>query len=151
MNESGMTIDVLLLRLLLAAVVGAVLGYARRERGEPKAIGSATSMLFAKYQAITDPSAPGRVIQSVLQGIGFLAGAVIFKGGTDVQGIKTATTIWITSALGLATGSGLWWLAVIVGGATALILVVTDLTSGGGRQAEDGAAPAERSRGQAPT
>ena len=148
MNEPGMTNDIILLRLLLAAVVGGVIGYERQERGQPKAIGiagmmlvcvgSATYMLLAKYQAVDDPTAPGRAIQSVLQGIGFLAGAVIFKGGTDVQGIKTATTIWITSAIGLATGSGLWWLALIVGGATALILFLTDMTSGGGRQAEGG-------------
>ena len=137
---------VILLRLLLAAVIGGVLGYERRQRGQPKAIGiaammlvaagSATYMLLAEYIAITDPSAVGRAIQSILQGIGFLAGAVIFKGGTDVQGIKTATTIWITSALGLATGTGLWWLALIVGGAVALILFLTDLLSDRERQAE---------------
>ncbi len=136
----------ILLRLLLAAIIGGVLGYERRQRGQPKAIGiagmmlvcggSATYMLLAKYQAVDDPSAPGRAIQSVLQGIGFLAGAVIFKGGTDVQGIKTATTIWITSALGLATGTGLWWLALIVGGMVALILFLTDRFSDRGRQAE---------------
>ncbi len=136
----------ILLRLLLAAVIGGVLGYERRQRGQPKAIGiaammlvaagSATYMLLAEYIAITDPSAIGRAIQSILQGIGFLAGAVIFKGGTDVQGIKTATTIWITSALGLATGTGLWWLALIVGGMVALILFLTDRFSDRGRQAE---------------
>ena len=148
MNELGIPNATILLRLLLAAVIGGVLGYERRQRGQPKAVGSAammlvavgsaTYMLLAEHIAINDPSAIGRAIQSVLQGIGFLAGAVIFKGGTDVQGIKTATTIWITSGLGLATGTGLWWLALIVGGAVVVILWVTDRFSAGGRQAERG-------------
>ena len=139
----------ILLRLLLAAVIGGVLGYERRQRGQPKAIGiagmmlvcsgSATYMTLAQYLSIDDPSASGRTIQSILQGIGFLAGSVIFKGGTDVQGIKTATTIWIASAIGLATGTGLWWLALIVGGATALILFLTDHFTDRGRQEESGA------------
>ena len=108
-------------------------------------------MLLAQQFSISDPSATGRVVQSILQGIGFLAGAVIFKGGTDVQGIKTATTIWITSAIGLATGTGLWWLAVIVGGATVIILFVTDRFSDRGRQAEDSDDGAEGGRGKAST
>ncbi len=136
----------ILLRLLLAAINGGVLGYERRQRGQPKAIGiagmmlvcggSATYMMLANYLAAGDPSAPGRAIQSILQGIGFLAGAVIFKGGTDVQGLKTATTIWIASAIGLATGTGLWWLALVVGSVTAVILFVTDLITPGSRQTE---------------
>jgi putative Mg2+ transporter-C (MgtC) family protein len=161
MNETGMSATMILLRLLLAAVIGGVLGYERRERGQPKAVGiaammlvavgSATYMLLAQHVAIIDPSATGRTIQSILQGIGFLAGAVIFKGGTDVQGIKTATTIWITSAIGLSTGTGLWWLAGVVGGATVIILFVTDLFSDRGRQAEDRDDGAEGGRGKACT
>lgn len=134
------------LRLLLAALIGGVLGYERRQRGQPKAIGiagmmlvcagSAAYMALARHIEVNDPTAPGRAIQSILQGIGFLGGAVIFKGGTDVQGIKTATTIWISSALGLATAAGLWWIALIVGSATALILYITDVLSSERRQAE---------------
>src|SRR3712207_1484192 len=117
MNDPGLTNEVILLRLLLAAVIGGVLGYERRQRGPPKAmgiagmmlvcVGSGTYMMLAQHIARDDPSAPGRAIQSILQGIGFLAGAVIYRGGTDVQGIKTAATVWITSAIGLATGTGL--------------------------------------------
>ncbi len=146
----------ILLRLLLAATIGGVLGYERRQRGQPKAIGiagmmlvcsgSATYMTLAQYLSIDDPSASGRTIQSILQGIGFLAGSVIFKGGTDVQGIKTATTIWIASAIGLATGTDLWWLALVVGSVTALILFVTDLLSAGSRQAEPGTGKSNTSR-----
>jgi putative Mg2+ transporter-C (MgtC) family protein len=141
-----MTMDAMLLRLLLAAVIGAVLGYERQQRGQPKAIGMAgmmlislggcSYMLLAVYLAPDDPTLPGRTVQSILQGIGFLAGAVIFKSGTDVQGIKTATTIWIASAIGLAAGTGLWWLSIVVGSATTVLLFLTDRSSPRDREAE---------------
>ncbi len=147
MAEPEMTPVFILLRLLLAGAIGGAFGYERHEHGQPKAlgvagmmlvtIGSATYMLFAQYEAVRDPSIVGRTIQSILQGIGFLAGAVIFKGGTSVQGIKTATTIWIGSAVGLATATDFWWLGLVVGVATFVILFLTDLSSHRGRQAED--------------
>ena len=155
-DQPGLTNEIMqiLVRLLLAGAIGIVLGYERQQRGQPKAIGiagmmlvcigSAAYMLLAQHIAVDDPSAPGRAIQSVLQGIGFLAGAVIFKGGTDVQGIKTATTIWIAAALGLAAATGLWWLSLLVGGLTALLLYVTDLLSAGRRQAEPSAGETNR-------
>jgi len=75
-------------------------------------------------------------VQGLLQGIGFLGGAVIFKTGTDVSGIKTAAAIWITGAIGLAIGTWFWGLGVIVGCATALILFVSDLFPDKGREGE---------------
>src|SRR3712207_2761314 len=65
--------------------------------------------------------------QGLLQGIGFLGGAVIFNTGTDVRGIKTAAAVWITGSIGLAIGTWFWWLGIIVGCATATILLVADL------------------------
>jgi putative Mg2+ transporter-C (MgtC) family protein len=55
-----------------------------------------------------------------------LGGAVIFKTGSDVRGIKTAAAIWITGAIGLAIGTWYWWLGVIVGCATMIILFIAD-------------------------
>ncbi len=156
MDQPGLSNDVMqiLLRLLLAGAVGAVLGYERQQRGQPKAIGiagmmlvcigSAAYMLLAQHISVDDHSAPGRAIQSVLQGIGFLAGAVIFKGGTDVQGIKTATTIWIAAAIGLTAATGLWWLTLLIGGLIAVMLYLTDWLSPGRRQAEPRAAETNR-------
>ena len=124
----------MLLRLLIAAVIGGVIGFERRARHKPigiagmmlVAIGSASYMMLAMYLAANDPAAISRALQGLLQGIGFLGGAVIFKTGTTVQGIKTAAAIWITGAIGLAIGTWFWVLGVIVGLATALILYVTD-------------------------
>jgi putative Mg2+ transporter-C (MgtC) family protein len=90
------------------------------------AIGSASYMLLARYLAVTDPAAISRAVQGLLQGIGFLGGAVIFKTGNDVRGIKTAAAIWITGAIGLAIGTWFWVLGIALGVATVLILFVAD-------------------------
>jgi putative Mg2+ transporter-C (MgtC) family protein len=60
-----------------------------------------------------------------------------------VHGIKTAAAIWITGAIGLAIGTAAWWLGVIAGAVTALILFVTDMMGGEQRQEEAKAAQAE--------
>lgn len=127
----------ILLRLLGAAVIGGLIGYERRMHHKSvgiagmmlSAVGSATYMILAQHLAEDDPAALSRAVQGVLQGIGFLGGAVIFKGGTDVRGIKTAAAIWITGAIGLAMGTWFWWLGVIVGLFTATTLWLADATS----------------------
>ena len=153
MDEPGLTNNVpqILLRLALAGLIGGVIGYERRVHHKAIgisgmvliAVGSATFMILAQHVSAKDPTAMTRTLQGLLQGIGFLGGAVIFNGGTDVRGIKTAAAIWITGAIGLAIGTAAWWLGVIAGVATALILFVTDLTSGAQRQEEGKAAQAE--------
>jgi putative Mg2+ transporter-C (MgtC) family protein len=140
MDELGsLTISTILTRLLISAAVGGVIGYERRLRHKAigvagmvlVATGSTTYMLLARQVSGTDPAAIGRAIQGLLQGIGFLGGAVIFKGGHDVRGIKTAAAIWITGAAGMAIGVELPWLGVVVGLATALVLFVADITPRG--------------------
>lgn len=136
MPASTPDIDLLtmVLRLLLAGVIGGLIGYERRLHHKAigiagmmlVAIGSASYMLLASHLAPTDPAAISRALQGLLQGIGFLGGAVIFKSGTDVRGIKTAAAIWITGAVGLAIGTWFWGLGLLVGIATVLILFVAD-------------------------
>lgn len=135
MNESGgLGVTTIAMRLIIAGIIGGLIGYERRMHHKAigvsgmmlVAIGSATYMLLARHLAITDPAALSRTIQGILQGIGFLGGAVIFKGGTDVRGIKTAAAVWITGAIGLAIGTALWWLGVTVGLVTAIILMIAD-------------------------
>lgn len=135
-NETGnLTIGMIVMRLVLAGVVGAVIGYERRAHHKSIGVagmtlvcmGSAAYMLLAKHLSVTDPGALGRALQGILQGIGFLGGAVIFKGGTDVRGIKTAASVWIAGVIGMSIGTWFWWLGVIVGGATGAILLVTDM------------------------
>jgi putative Mg2+ transporter-C (MgtC) family protein len=89
-------------------------------------IGSATYMLLAEYLMPRDPDAISRTIQGFLSGIGFLGGAVIFKSGFDVRGIKAAAAVWITGAIGLAVATSDWQLAVTVGILTTVLLFIAD-------------------------
>jgi putative Mg2+ transporter-C (MgtC) family protein len=145
MKESvELTVQGMLLRLLVAGVIGGMIGYERRLHHKAigiagmvlVAVGSATYMLLAQRMATSDPASLSRALQGILQGIGFLGGAVIFKSGTDVRGIKTAAAIWIMGAIGLAIGTSFWWLGVIVGIATASVLFVADRLPGGQQRAE---------------
>ena len=122
------------LRLCAAGVLGAVIGFERRVHHKAIgiagmmliSIGSTTYMLLARHLAETDPAAVSRTLQGFLSGIGFLGGAVIFKSGFDVKGIKAAAAIWITGALGLAIATSYWPLGLVAGAFTASILFVAD-------------------------
>jgi putative Mg2+ transporter-C (MgtC) family protein len=124
----------MILRLSIAGLIGGIIGYERRIHHKAigvagmmlVGIGSASYMLLASYLAASDPAAISRAMQGLLQGIGFLGGAVIFKTGNDVRGIKTAAAIWITGAIGLAIGTWFWVLGIALGVATVLILFVAD-------------------------
>lgn len=136
-NATEFTVTMMLTRLVVAMLIGGLIGYERQMRHKAigisgmmlVALGSTTYMLLARQEAHNDPASISRAIQGILQGIGFLGGAVIFKGGTDVRGIKTAAAVWITGAIGLSIGTGLWWLGILVGLATAVILFITDYFS----------------------
>ena len=147
-----LTVPMILVRLLGAGIIGALIGYERRMHHKSigiagmmlVALGSATYMLLAQHLTASDPSAVGRLLQGFFSGIGFLGGAVIFKGGTDVRGIKTAAAIWITGAIGLAIGTSFYWLGLIVGLATVVILFIADMFPGTRQQIEEHADQVER-------
>ena len=102
-------------RLLLAALLGAMLGYERGQKG--KAAGVRTHMLVAMGSAMfvlvsqqagiitTDMS---RVVQGIIAGIGFLGAGTILKGDAEgqVKGLTTAAGIYMTAAIGVAAGLG---------------------------------------------
>ena len=64
---------------------------------------------------------PVRMAHGILTGIGFLCGGVIFRTGVTVHGLTTAASLWITSALGMLFGVGMYGLAI---GATIIVLLV---------------------------
>ena len=122
------------LRLLVAALVGALIGYERRVHHKAigiagmmlVAIGSTSYMLLGLHLSTDDPSAISRTLQGFLSGIGFLGGAVIFKSGYDVKGIKAAAAVWITGSAGLSIATSYWLLGLTVGFVTAIIMFVAD-------------------------
>ncbi|MFT0521012.1 MULTISPECIES: MgtC/SapB family protein [Pseudomonas] len=107
----------ILLRLSMAAILGAVLGFERESKG--KSAGVRTHMLVSMGAALfvlapsmagADEQALSRVIQGIVAGIGFLGAGTILKGnGQDtshVKGLTTAAGLWMTAAIGTAAGMG---------------------------------------------
>jgi putative Mg2+ transporter-C (MgtC) family protein len=128
------TVPDILVRLLAAGLIGGLIGFERRAHHKAIgiagmmliAIGSTTFMLLAKQLSESDPGSISRTLQGLLSGIGFLGGAVIFKSGHDVRGVKAAAAVWITGAIDLAIGTSFWWLGITVGVVTFLIMFVAD-------------------------
>ena len=61
-----------------------------------------------------DPAAMGRIVLYVVSGVGFLDAGVIFKNGSNVQGLNTAATIWCSAAIGALSGLGALNLALVL-------------------------------------
>ncbi|MFZ4287408.1 MgtC/SapB family protein [Variovorax sp. HJSM1_2] len=119
-----------MVRLLLAAILGGLLGIERESHG--KAAGVRTHMLVAmgaalfvlvSQQAGMPEADLSRVVQGVIAGVGFLGAGAILKldGEEKVKGLTTAAGIWLTAAIGVAAGMGREATAVL---STLLALVV---------------------------
>ena len=124
--------DGVLWRLLLAAVLGGLIGL-ERELDE-KAAGLRTHMLVSVGSALfTLVSAygfrdflveggavvradPSRIAAQIVTGIGFLGAGVIFRQGLSVRGLTTAASLWLVAAIGMAAGAGFWSAALIATG-----------------------------------
>ena len=120
-----------ILRVLLAVALGAVIGYQRERAG--KAAGLRTLVLVGAGAALftvvsifgfgTQGVDISRVAAGVVVGVGFIGAGVILRGQREeeVAGLTTAATIWVTAAIGLAAGAGMYLVAVI---AAAIILSI---------------------------
>lgn len=122
-----MVIDITL-RLLIAMLLGGVIGIEREYRSKEAgfrthflvALGSALFCIVSQYGFGFDLKDSSRVAAQVVSGIGFLgAGTIIFQKNV-VRGLTTAAGLWVTAAIGLACGSGMFAAAAI---ATVLIIV----------------------------
>jgi len=125
-------VGVLAARMALAAALGLVLGVGRERLR--KTAGMRTHMLvslgsamFAMSPMLAGMSVEGssRVIQGIIQGIGFLGAGTIIKlsDRAEVKGLTTAASTWLTAAVGVACGLGELWLA-LVGAALAWFVLV---------------------------
>lgn len=122
-----------ILRLLMAMLLGGMIGYEREAAG--KAAGLRTHMLVALGSAmfVLVPLQAGvplndmsRVLQGIASGIGFLGAGAILKldSEADIKGLTTAASIWMVAAIGVAAGMGREATAVI---ATVFTLVVLEI------------------------
>jgi putative Mg2+ transporter-C (MgtC) family protein len=125
-------------RILVSLLAGTFIGIEREWHDKPAGIrtyalvceGSAlfmiTSLLLGQQVMNNNPNYdPSRIASTVVQGIGFLAGGVIFTHGARVRGMTSAAAIWVTAAIGLLIGAG--FILVAIMGIVASIFVLTPM------------------------
>ena len=120
-----------ILRLALAAGLGAALGLEREMRQKPAglrtnmliAVGSALFSLIS-MQLAGQGGTPDRIAANIVTGVGFLGGGAILRSGREVLGMTTAATIWVNAAIGMAAGFGESTLAISATGITLMVLGV---------------------------
>ncbi|GII57091.1 putative magnesium transport MgtC family protein [Planotetraspora thailandica] len=121
--------------LALALVLSAAIGLERELRQQSAGlrthtvvgVAAALIMLVSKYgftdvlgdHVVLDPS---RVAAQIVSGIGFLGAGLIFVRRDAVRGLTTAAVVWLTAAVGMAAGAGLWLLAIVVTAAHYLVV-----------------------------
>ncbi|MEP7292382.1 MAG: MgtC/SapB family protein [Chloroflexota bacterium] len=109
---------VAVLQLALAAFLGGMIGLDRERKQRDAGLRThilvgTGACLFTVLSMLAFPGGdPGRVASQILPGIGFLGAGTILKHGRSVHGLTTAASIWITAAIGMAVGTGAWFLAL---------------------------------------
>ncbi len=120
---NGFSAPVLVLRIILAGVFGGIIGVERTLRQKDAgfrthivvAMGAAIMMIISKYGFFdlvglddTLRVDASRVASNIITGISFLGAGMIFVKGTSIKGLTTAAGIWVTAAVGMAMGAGLY-------------------------------------------
>ncbi|QQZ10167.1 MgtC/SapB family protein [Heyndrickxia vini] len=115
----------LIARLVLAGILGAVVGFEREKRFKEAglrthflvAVGSALAMIVSKYAFydVVNNSIkldPSRIAASVISGVGFLGAGTILVQRQSIRGLTTAAGLWSTAGIGLAIGSGMYIVSI---------------------------------------
>ena len=125
----------LVFRLVLAALIGGLVGMEREANNRPAGlrthvlvtIGSALIMLVSKHGFIDLASQgslgdPSRLAAQVVSGIGFLGAGTILQTENKIKGLTTAASLWVCAGIGLAMGAGFY-----LGGLTTVVIVMVTL------------------------
>ena len=140
----------MILRLVLAALLGAVIGVEREWRDRTAGLrthmlvclGSAVFTIVSAYgftewydsipasERTTVVSDPTRIAAQIVTGIGFLGAGAIFRSDDGIRGLTTAASLWMMAAIGLASGAGYYELAVASTVLMLLVLVALRQVSG---------------------
>ncbi len=133
MSEYILTQAQYLLRILIAALCGLVIGYERESRSKMAgvrthtiiAMAAALMVVISKYGFFDVIELDGvsvdasRIAASVVTGIGFLGAGIILNNKRSISGVTTSAGIWATLGIGMAIGAGMWALGV----GSALLLI----------------------------
>jgi putative Mg2+ transporter-C (MgtC) family protein len=126
MSDLNLQLD-LAWRLIVAAILGAMIGIERERHDHPAgirthmlvSIGSAAFTVLSIY-SFGQGSDPGRVAAQIVTGIGFLGAGSILKGSGTIHGLTTAASLWVVAAVGMAAGAGAWGVATVT---TVIVLI----------------------------
>jgi len=119
----------MVLRLMLATVLGAIVGLQRYMAGKPAGIrdhsliclGSALFTMISSLGFVNGD--PTRIASGIVAGIGFIGAGVILRSSEGaVAGITTAASIWVAAGIGLAAGAGMYIIAPVTTVITVIIL-----------------------------
>ncbi len=123
----------MIFNITLAAILGMVIGYEREHRRKPAglrtytlvALGASLFTILSSASLVNDLDVssfdPSRIASQVVVGIGFIGGGLIFLKNNRLEGLTTAAGLWVTAAIGMATGFGFRYIAIY---ATILVLIV---------------------------
>jgi len=109
-------------RLLMAALIGAVLGLEREWRQKSAglrtniliAVGTTTFTLMSiDFASGVQGADPARLAAQIVTGVGFLGAGAIMRTDSGIHGLTTAATVWVNAALSVAVGGGEYHLALI--------------------------------------
>ena len=124
-------------QMLLASLLGGIIGLERDIHG--RAAGLRTHLLVSLGAAVYTilsvsiskstlasgfPADPARIAAQIVPGIGFLGAGVIIKEGVNIRGLTTAASLWSVAAIGMASGSGYYEIAIFATGIALLSLVL---------------------------
>ncbi len=107
----------LVLRLILAVVLGGIVGIERELVHKPAGLRthmlvSLGSCLFTVISVYDFGMDPARIASGIVAGIGFIGAGAVIAERTRVVGITTAASLWVTASIGLATGVGNYTLSI---------------------------------------
>lgn len=123
-----------ILRLVLSAIIGGLIGMEREANNRPAGlrthilvtIGSSLIMLISidGFNNLSSTADPARLAAQVVSGIGFLGAGTILRQGNSVKGLTTAASLWVCAGIGLAIGGGYY-----LGALVTCIIVLFSLTN----------------------
>jgi putative Mg2+ transporter-C (MgtC) family protein len=119
-------------RLLLAALLGGVIGIDREAHHKPSGVrtnllicfGAALFTFLSAIVAGADSSNKAQIASNIVQGIGFLGAGLILHNRDRVSGLTSAATVWAVASIGMACGAGLYGPAIM---SAALVIIVLEV------------------------
>ena len=124
----------IVVRILLAAMIGCLIGLERERKNRPAgfrtytlvSVGACLVMMTNQYIfSLYQSGDPARLGAQVISGVGFLgAGTILITRNNQVRGLTTAAALWASACVGLALGTGFYAGALIVGGVLLVVMIL---------------------------